>query len=386
MIILFVSNFPIDPNRGGVQRMTSVLAEEFTKLGHNTFCLVLEKNNSITLTNGRLKHFFLPEQNLYNKKNTIFFVNLLNKLQVDIIINQTGVERKIVDFLNNGRKKYNFKLFTVHHNCIKCLVDNYWNIVSGSSYGKILKLIGSDILRSFLLFKIKHKQADYFNNAIEKSDKLVLLSEIYIHELKTYLNRWNNEKVVAIPCPIPFDIKQNDLNKKENRLIYVGRIEYAQKQAHLLIPIWKSISKRFPDWELDIIGDGSYLNQLKMESDKENLSRIHFHGYSDPRPFLEKAKILLMTSCFEGFSMVLIEAQAYGVVPIAFNSFPTLEFILMNFEAGIGVTPFSIDEYTEKLQDLILDNQKLELMASNGYLSAARFLPSKIVRYWLNLF
>lgn len=383
MNILFTSGFPIEPITGGVQRVTSVLTKEFIKNGHQVNYLIL--SNKKKDYDYDINHFFLPTSNLSKKENIAYFLELLEVLKVDVIINQTGVFKEKVDFVANAKKR-NIKILSVHHNCIACLIDNYKNILKGSKYGFFLKLIDFKLLWDILLYRNKLKYGNYFKNAIEKSDKLVLLSNSYIRELNTYIKTWPKEKVLAIDNPIPFEFQNIDIEKKENRLIYVGRIEYTQKQAHLLIPIWEQISIKFPDWHLDIVGDGSYLTQLKAEALNRKLKNIHFHGYTDPRPFLEKAKIFLMTSSFEGYGMVIVEAQAYGVVPVAFNSFPILSYMFMDFKAGVGVEPFSIEDYTQKVIDLIENEQKINDFVTFGKGAVERFLPTKIAQDWENLF
>ncbi len=382
MNILFVSSFPIEPITGGVQRVTSILADEFQRLGFSVHCLVLQKaEHEIDYS---IKHHFLPENGLNSMINKKFYWNLLRQLRIDVIINQAGIYKEVVDFVSDKKSK-TIKLITVHHNCIQCLRENLKNILLGGSYGKLLRVIGNKIVWSILLYNNKRKYAFNFKNAIDKSDKLVLLSENYKNELKTYLTHLPAEKVVAISNPLSFDVQNLDLSKKENRLVYVGRVEYSQKQAHLLIPIWKEISKKFPDWHVDIVGDGMYLPQLKQEAQDNQLSNINFHGYQDPKPFLEKAKIFLMTSSFEGYGMVLVEAQAYGVIPIAFNSFPILQTMLLNFEAGVGVTPFDVGDYVEKLYTLMKEDNIRETMVFKGYEAALRFIPTKIAKDWVDL-
>lgn len=380
MNILFTSGFPIEPISGGVQRVTSVLAKEFKKLGHQVNYLILAKKKNDL--NYDIPHHFLPTAGLSNKENIAFYFRLLEKLNIDVIVNQTGIYKKKVDFVCTAKEMKDIKIFSVHHNCISCLRENYKNILMGSKFGKLLKILDSNILWNLMLKRNKKKYGEYFTNSIEKSDKLVLLSDFYIDELKTFIDSWPFDKVVAIHNPLSFEIQNVDLDKKGNRLVYVGRVEYSQKQTNLLIPIWERVSRIHPDWKLDIVGDGSYLPQIKSEAKKRKLNNIYFHGYTDPRPFLEKAKIFLMTSSFEGYGMVIVEAQAYGAVPIAFDSFPILSFMFMDFKAGVGVRPFDVEKYSEKLINLMDDDTKRKEFVKFGKEAVKRFLPSEIALQW----
>ena len=232
----------------------------------------------------------------------------------------------------------------------------------------------------------KTKYGGFFTNAIAKSDKFILLSETFIPELKTYINTWNKDKVTAIYNPVPFAVQPQAMLQKENRILFVGRVEYSQKQCELLLPIWESVSKKFPDWHFDIVGGGSKLQELIAKAKDSNLKNIHFHGFCDPKPFLTKAKIFCMTSTFEGFPMVLVEAQAYGVVPIAFSSFSSLSSIIQDGDNGFTVTPFNIEQYIDKLYHIMNNETTRFQMATQAQKSVKRFLPVTIAEDWIQLF
>jgi glycosyltransferase involved in cell wall biosynthesis len=177
-----------------------------------------------------------------------------------------------------------------------------------------------------------------------------------------------------------------DFNNKENRIVFVGRLSIVQKRIDRLINIWKEVSKEFSDWEFDIIGDGADRNFIENEVDKKSLKRINFHGFKNPVPFLEKAKILLMTSDFEGFGMVLVEAQTYGVVPISFNCFSAIDDIIITNETGIIIDDFKIDKYIEKIIELIQNEKLLNNMAHNSIKSVGKFESSNVANKWMELF
>ena len=132
MNILFTSGFPIEPITGGVQRVTSVLTKEFIKNGHQVNYLIL--SNKKKDYDYDINHFFLPTSNLSKKENIAYFLELLEGLKVDVIINQTGVFKEKVDYVANAKKR-NIKFLSVHHNCIACLIDNYKNIYNPKFYG-----------------------------------------------------------------------------------------------------------------------------------------------------------------------------------------------------------------------------------------------------------
>lgn len=382
--VLFVAGFPIYENQGGVQRVTATLAKAFHARNIGVHYLTLQQGKKMVLEG--VDNHFLPSANgLNDEENITFFKELLQENQIGFIINQSGIFPNVINFLKANSPE-SVKIFTVHHNCVSCLQENYRNIIKGGIYGKIAKVLDFPWFWNFLMKRNKLKYGSYFTNVIAKSDRFILLSESFIPELKTYINSWPEDKITAIYNPAPFSVHPEFLHSKENRILYVGRIEYTQKQCDLLLPLWQSLRQKFPDWHFDIVGDGSKLEELKMLANQMGLEGIHFHGYKDPQPFLEKAKVLVMTSTFEGYGMVLVEAQAYGVVPIAFNSFSSLPSIIEDGQNGVVVPPFDLQSYIEKLSQLMEDEPKRLQMASNGQLTVEKFMPAIIAQEWLTLF
>ena len=222
--------------------------------------------------------------------------------------------------------------------------------------------------------------------AIRYSNRLILLSERFIPELNELTGSYQIKKVIGIPNPAPFRAVHGIESKKENVLLFVGRINIQQKRVDLLLEIWRKLYVDFPDWRFEIVGDGPELENLKARAKEINLDRIYFHGYTDPRPFLEKAKIFTMTSAFEGYGMVLVEAQAYGVVPLAFDTFSALKDIIKNETNGYIIHPYSIDDYFGKIRYLFSDEKLRLKLAANAMASVSNFDASLIANKWLNLF
>lgn len=382
--VLFVASFPMYENLGGVRRVSTTLAKAFKEINIGVHYFALQEGETIEL-DGVENHFLPNALGLKNAENQAFFKDFLVKNNIHFVINQAGIFPDTLNFIKNNLPQ-EIKLFSVHHNCISCLQENYRNIIKGGIYGKIGAILDFPWFWNLLLKRNKLKYGGYFKNAIAKSDTFILLSEGFIPELNTYLDSWPEDKVTAIYNPAPFAIQKDIMHQKENRILYVGRVEYTQKQCDLLLPIWKGIHQKFPDWHFDIVGGGSKLQELIAKAKEQGLKNIHFHGFSDPKPFLAKAKVLCMTSTFEGYGMVLVEAQAYGVVPIAFNSFSSLPSIIEDEVTGVTVTPFDVDEYIKKLSHLMNEETIRVQIAANAQVSVKKFMPDAIAQEWLSLF
>lgn len=383
MNILFFWTIPFK-NAGGVGAVTAKLAQEFLKRNFGVHYLSSGTGDSYE-DNGVTQSFF-PAAASDKNEGISFFRKYVTDHNIGIIINQSGIDISTLKIIDAAQLT-GVKIISVHHNCITCLQDNYIHIIEESLKDKIyFPLINNYFGIRILKYLNKKKYRIFFEYLVAKSDKLVLLSKRFIPELKTYLNHFPEEKVTGIPNPASFDIAENVDSKKENRIIYVGRIEYVQKQVNLLLDLWKMISAQHPGWYFDIVGDGDALEDLKKRAVNENLQNVYFHGQQDPRPFLEKAKFFIMTSSFEGFGMVLVEAQAYAVVPFAFNCFNAIEDVIKNMKDGVIINPFDLNEYALTLSALMKNESLRQEMATNAQRAVGKYHVEKVANNWISLF
>ena len=380
--ILFFASSPVLKNEGGVQRVSYTLANAFEDLGYSVFFICLQKKRDNIKYDKR--QFFTCDFGL--NPNTALDV-FINKYGINVIINQAGIYPGITKIFKKLDTRSQFKLFTVQHNCVKCLNERYREIVLGNKTSKLWKLLDKKLTWIVLKELSRLKYGNLFKQAIKTSDRFVLLSENFIEELHFFGLRKQQVKAIAIPNPASFETQEKSIiAKKENRIIYVGRLTHTQKRVDRLLEIWKQIHESYPNWKFDVVGDGSQKKTMQDFCHKHNLDRIYFHGYQDPRPFLERAKIFTMTSDFEGFGMVLIEAQSYGVVPVAFHCFSSINDIIVNNKTGLLINNFDIAEYSDNIDKLITDPNYLRQLSINGIDHSKSFEKNKIASRWITHF
>lgn len=383
MNILFVASFKIQ-NSGGVGTVTEALTKSFDARGYNVYYLAISNGNNYSM--GNIKQFFLPHKRINSKVNINYVKDLIKKLDIDIIVNQSATIPSVYNFLNKIRNN-KVKIISAHHGCVLGLQENYELIILNSFHGTFYyKFIKIKLIQLLLKKYSRVKLSRNFKKTITYSDKLVLLSKNYKDELKFFIKNFDANKVVSIHNPLPFDIIPNIEYKKENRLLYIGRINYKEKQVNLLLDIWSELYKEFPEWEFDIVGDGPQLEELKLKSKEKNLKRINFYGYTNPEPYLIRAKLLCLTSIIEGFGLVLIEAQAYGVVPISFDISSNIGEIIKDDLNGKIIPKFNLHKYIYELKSLMNDETKIQNMAREARRTVYKFNINKITNEWDALF
>ena len=147
---------------------------------------------------------------------------------------------------------------------------------------------------------------------------------------------------------------------KEKRLISVGRLS-PEKGFLDLLKVYNILQLEYPDWCLDIVGDGVERKNLEEYIKKHNLNNVTLHGFQGKEyidSLLDKSSIYVMTSFTESFGIVLLEAMSHGVPCIAYDSAEGAKEIITSGDNGFLIKNRNIDAMVLKIKNLI-ENEKL---------------------------
>jgi glycosyltransferase involved in cell wall biosynthesis len=193
-------------------------------------------------------------------------------------------------------------------------------------------------------------------NACKNIDYLMPVSE-ELTKFYTKLLKGYRTKCIFIPQALDYIPKVNSkLDKKS--IISIGRLS-KEKGFVTLINIFKLVNDKYPDWNLNIIGDGIERQNIEERIKIHNLEgKIIMHGYRD-RKYIEEellnSSIYVMTSFEESFGLVLLESQSYGIPCIAFDCAKGATEIIKNNENGYLIKDRNIEDMAIKISKLIDD-------------------------------
>lgn len=217
--------------------------------------------------------------------------------------------------------------------------------------------------------------------AIEKySDAVVTLTQA---DAKS----WEKApKVYVIPNFTNFISLQSTLCKT-TRVIAVGRLTY-QKGFDRLIDAWSIVNRQHPDWKLDIFGEGIRQQALKKQIQKNGLKEsITIHPFT-PNIVNEyvNSSIFALSSNYEGFVLVLLEAMGCGLPCVAFDCPNGPAEAIKDKEDGFLIKNGDVKEFAKAICYLIENEAERKKFGERARLNMRRYAPENIMPLWEKLF
>lgn len=212
----------------------------------------------------------------------------------------------------------------------------------------------------------KDLYAQYIRD-IDEVDKFITLCPEYSDQLTTILNLDQTQQRKLLPIINTIDLPPFIVTEKKKVIVYVARHSLVQKRFDRMFQIWKQVSSQLPDWTLKVYGSGPDKKIFEKMYRKMNLSRMEVCGYeTDLEKIYSEASICLLTSTFEGWPLVIAEAQARGCIPFVFDCCAGMRHIIgSNQYAGCLIPDGDIETYSKELVKLCQDMTKQKKLQKN---------------------
>lgn len=194
------------------------------------------------------------------------------------------------------------------------------------------------------------------------------------------------ERIVSISNPLPFAPKNKLTKKNTKKILALGRLSY-QKGFDLLLDIWAKIEEVNSDWELVIAGDGEDKNLLSEKINELNLKNVVLlPSTPNVHDLYDQSAIYVMTSRFEGFPMVLLEAKASGLPIIAYDCDTGPSELIIDGEDGFLIPFADSDTFSDRLIKLMNDDNLREAMSLRSLVNSEKYqIEVTIGRKWKDL-
>ncbi|WP_321480094.1 glycosyltransferase family 4 protein [uncultured Bacteroides sp.] len=370
---------------GGVQRVTAVIAKELSKQ-HDITILTLDdsslnnttmyKLNSANIQYVNLQYnkspFFenipckiysllyktvLPQNQLFSKwygyssfphTQRSLLINILNEQEYDVVI---GVHVFLSFHLASIRKQIKAKTIGWMHNSY----DAFFTIKT--SYIK--------------------KQKNQFKYLMPNLDNIIVLSNSDQEKFKKKMNIQTS----VIYNPLTIEPKGKG-SPKYKKFLAVGRFSPFHKGFDILIKAFALFAKRDKIWTLDIVGEGTEEKKLHSLISKYQLeNRIHIHPFTkNIEQYYNSSSVYILSSRWEGFGLVLLEAMSYGL-PIISSYLPITKELLEGKGVGFFFENENIADLSEKMK-FVTEKVNIINISKIAFNYSQKFSILKITQEW----
>ena len=199
--------------------------------------------------------------------------------------------------------------------------------------------------------------------------------------------KWSGvTQTFVIPNYLTF---QTELYSKcdHKQAICVGRYN-EQKGYEYMISAWAIVNQRHPDWTLHVYGEGEIKNELQSFINTNGIQGkmiLHNPVKNIIDKYLESS-ICVLSSRYEGFGMVLVEAMECGLPCVSFDCPYGASDIIKHGEDGYLVDYLNVEQLAERICELIEDDVKRKEMGRKAKLNIQRYSPDTVMKQWVDLF
>lgn len=339
---------------GGAEKQNVMLANSMVDKGHDVTLISICANNICYELDSRIKYIFLPDRVSGPLRIVDRFLGIrkiLNEIKPDITVNfwfQSAYMTALMKKSIVGKVIYSER-----------------GDPGDKEYSGALGLVRKIVLPRIDGFVFQSNGAqNYFNDRVK-------------------------ERSVVIPNPVFIDRNNYPSSVvRKKRIITVGRL-HPQKNHKLLIDSFALIASMFPDYSLEIYGDGElknitqeYINEKKMGS-QIKLMGTSKEIYNE----MFDASVFVLSSDYEGLPNTLIEAMALGIPCISTDCKPGgARDIITHKEDGIIVPRNNPERMSEAIKYLLSNPDKSERMAAKASENMKKFQPGIVYDKWETYF
>lgn len=288
--------------------------------------------------------------------------------------------RELEQLFRNRLESY---MSEIKPDVISCIRDGYASAVLS------MKMPVPVIFESHAMFRdvvfenstLLHRFVTYWKRRkLRTLDRLVTLTQGDADEWKQVC-----QHVCVIPNVVHLNDSGNYSQCNSKKAIYVGRFD-VQKDFGTMLKVWDFVQQRHPEWILNVYGNGELKSEFEELVAEKKMNVEIYPAVPDIMEKYKESSMLLMSSLYEPFGLVLVEAMSCGIPVVAFNCPYGPADIIKDGTDGFLVEDRNIEAFADRVCQLMENDDLRQQMGKSAILSAQRYKAEAIMPQWKNLF
>ncbi len=287
------------------------------------------------------------------------------------------------------KKKLRALLSQIKPDIVDCFYPGECSFVPGLKDGskKVMELHQSKLFhhqynRTGLMGVADKVRAKMDESLVRKFDRFIVLTQ-------EDARMWGDIPNIEVIPNAAYFIAERHVDTTAKRVIAVGRLDY-QKGFDRLLAAWSrvQITMEFRDWHLDIFGQGEWQEMLEQRIKDYHLTdtaSIHAPTKNIGEEYANSS-LLVMSSNYEGFPMVMIEAMACGLPVVSFDFKCGPRDIIDHGKNGLLVKNDDIDALADAMKCIMLDDDYRKRLSEEACKITQKYDENKIMQQWHDLF
>lgn len=242
-------------------------------------------------------------------------------------------------------------------------------------------LCNAEKIEKTSLFRRMHMW--YVKKSLRNVDAVVTLTDGDANDWRKF-----NSNVFVIPNVVSLNTKAPFATCQSKSVVFVGRLS-KQKNISSLLNIWEKVYLSYPDWELHVYGENGDIDEAvynRFIAAQKIGVVIHQPIRNQMLEEYKKHSILVLTSLFEPFGLVIPEAMSCGVPVVSFDSPYGPASIIMDGRDGFLIPNHNENLFVERLCLLMSDVLLRQKVGAKAVVSSKRYTAEKIMPLWKELF
>ncbi len=342
-------------------------------------------------------HYNRPRQEVYLRPNGTAFLNKW------LVVNPSDLTTEVERITLFDEQERPVKVMTSHVELIHDYLDRilgddkvFLSIESRRTDPEVIEYRRPNVKRLYVLHN-PHIAAPFGNptkirptyrlilDRAKEASAIVFLTAAQRADAESVYGRRDN--FVVIPHPVSRPASAEPVVRDPNLVVMLARLDQ-QKQVDAAVRAFRDVVRKRPAARLEIYGRGPEEKNLRRLISELGLEKsVRLMGYTtDPAAVYRKASACLLTSSYEGFGLVVLEAMAYGCPVVSFDLNYGPSDMITDGETGFLVPVGSTGGLAARTVELLSNPDLRDRMSTAGLAAVERFSPETFLARWSSLF